>query len=205
MRILKSLLISSLLVETAFAAQLAMHSGLLQWSQAKTIKSPNHRFRIEVHPILTDAENHSPVVVRALADHRTWRLFTLTRSAQAEWSPDSQRILIIDQPTSDRYYIRLFTTDGKSVGADSDNMVRSEVIKMIGPERTTEFYLPTFVSWNRNEVLLAVGGTSSRGINKPMEPYCFGVRIDDVSVKVLNTFSKDALKQEFNSTCRTSP
>jgi len=28
---------------------------------------------------------------------------------------------------------------------------------MIGPERTTEFYLPTFVSWNRNEVLLAVG------------------------------------------------
>lgn len=189
---------------TELAAQSVGHSALLHWSRQTIVKSPDERLQIEVHPVLTDAENHSPVVVRRLADQQVWDLFTLTRAAEAAWSPDDQRILVIDQPTADSYQVHLFSSEGQKTQVDTDKMIRSAVADLIGRKRTIEFYLPTLVSWEGHELVLAVGGTSSHGINKPMKPYCFGVRVDDKSGRV-TTFSGDVLKRQFNSRCRINP
>jgi hypothetical protein len=181
------------------AAQPLGHPVFLHWSRRAIVKSPDGQFQIEVHPILTDEEDHSPVVVRRLYDGKEWELFTLTRAAHALWSPDSHRILVIDEPTADNYEVHLYSPEGKRMEADTDGMMRSAVLSGIAPGREIDFYLPTFVSWKDNELVLAVGGTSSRGIPSPMQSFCFAVSVDSDSGKVLDT------KKLSDSHCRLSP
>jgi len=50
------------------AAQSLYRPTLLNWSGKTTVESPDGKLRIVVHPIFTDDENHSPVVVRRLTD-----------------------------------------------------------------------------------------------------------------------------------------
>lgn len=205
MKILRCEVILSLTFLTGLVAQPLGRPAFLQWSRTTIITSPDKQAQIEVHPILTDSENHSPVVVRRVADQREWSLFTLSRTAEVEWSPNSDRILVIDQPTADSYVVRLFSSQGERTEIDTDRMIRSAAANLVGAKRAMEFYLPTFVAWNAHELVLAVGGTSSHGINKPMAPYCFAVSVDDNSGKILATLSEKVLKSKFNSQCRLNP
>ena len=205
MKILRFVLLIFAACLLSSTAQPVRHPVFLHWSREEIVKSPDERLQVEVHPILTDDENHSPVVIRRLVDQRTWNLFTLTRAAEVQWSPDSQKILVIDQPTVDHYEVRLFSSEGKMPGIDTDKMIRSAVSDIIGPGRKMGFYLPTFVSWESNELIVAVGGTSWTGINRPVDTYCFAAKIDSNSGKVLTTLSEDMLRNQFHSECRLNP
>jgi hypothetical protein len=199
MKIVKFALIIVTTCLVGLAAQPLGHPAFLHWSRRTIVKSPDGQFQIEVHPILTDEENHSPVVVHRLYDGREWKLFTLTRAAHTLWSPDGHRILVIDEPTVDNYVVHLYSPEGKRTEADTDGMMRSAVASRIAPGREVEFYLPTFVSWNDNELVIAVGGTSSHGIASPMESFCFAVSVDSGSGNVLTTNKRS------ESHCRTNP
>ena len=181
------------------AAQSLSHPASLHWSKEAKLKSPDRKLQIEVHPILTDEENHSPVVVHRLEDGKEWNLFTLTRAAQAIWRPDSQRILVIDEPTADNFHVQLFSPEGQKVATETDEMLRSAVMSQIGSGRKIEFYLPTFVSWKKDELIIAVGGTSFDGIHKSTESFCFVVSIGSDSGQVLAT------KKQPESHCRLNP
>ena len=205
MKILPYTLVTLVACGIVFAAPPVQHATFLQWSKKTIVKSPNERLQIEVHPILTDEENHSPVVVRRLVDQHVWRLITLSRAAQTAWSFDSKKILVIDQPTADNYRVLLLSSEGKRAEVDTDKMIRAAAVNLIGPGRAMEFYLPMFVSWDAKELVLAVGGTSSNGVNRPMTTYCLGVRVDSNSGKVLATFPETEPKRQFNSQCRLDP
>lgn len=186
-------------------AQHLDHTTFLQWSEKVSIKSPNGQYQLEVHPILTDEENHSPVVLRRLDNNYVQTLLTLDRAAQAVWSPNSRELLIINQPAVDNYRVRLFSVNSQKVRSDTDSLLRSAVRSHLGSSKTMEYYLPKFVSWKENVLVLAVGGTSSIGINKPMFPYCFGVKVDGTSGEVLSMFSESELKNQYHASCRLSP
>lgn len=204
MKIIKLVLIVVMSGLVAFAAQPAGHPLFLQWSKKAILKSNDGQFQIEVHPILTDPENHSPVVVRRLSDKKEWRLFTLTRAARVMWSSDSHSILVIDEPTADDFTVHLYSPEGKRTEVNTDRLMRSTVAGRLGAGREIEFYLPTFVSWKDSELVIAVGGTSSTGMpspmeSLPMESFCFAVSVDSGSGKVLSA------KKLPDSHCRLSP
>ncbi|HWG20706.1 MAG TPA: hypothetical protein VG225_09250 [Terracidiphilus sp.] len=199
MKIIRFALIAVMTALVGLAAQPQTHPMFLQWSERAKLKSADGQFQIEVHPILTDEENHSPVVIRRLSDGKESELFTLTRAAYAMWSPDSHRILVIDEPTADNYEVHLYSPEGKRMEADTDGMMRSAVVSQIAPGRKIEFYLPTFLSWKGNQLVIAVGGTTSHGIPSPMESFCLALSVDSDSGKVL------AAKKLSNSHCQLSP
>jgi len=199
MKIITLALVSVMISLVGHAAGPLGHPVFLHWSKRTIVKSPDGQFQIEVHPILTDEENHSPVVVQRLYDGREWGLFTLTRAAHVLWSPDSHRILVIDEPTADNYEVNVYSPEGKRMEADTDGMMRSIVASQIASGRTIEFYLPTFVSWKGNELVIAAGGTTSHGIPSPMESFCVAVRVDSDSGKVL------AAKKLSGSHCQLNP
>jgi hypothetical protein len=199
MKIIRLALITTMTSLVGLAAQPIGHPVFLHWSERAMVKSPDRQFQIEVHPILTDEENHSPVVIHRLYDGREWELFTLTRAAHVLWSPDSHRILVIDEPTADNYEVRLYSPDGKRTETDTDRMMRSAVASQIAQGRSINFYHPTFVSWKDNELLIAVGGTSYKGIPSPFESFCFAVSVDSDSGKVLSTNKRS------ESHCRLNP
>lgn len=181
------------------------HPTALQWSRRSIVKSPNREWQVEVHPILTAEENQSPVVIRNLKDDRTRPLFILRRSAELQWGPGSDRLLVIDQPTADDYNIALFTIDGARTTVDTDKVIRLAISQQLGAGRSMEFYLPRFVVWRGKEVVVSVGGSTSSGINRPMVSYCYGVLIDSDSGEVLRVFQAEELKARFRSECRVSP
>ncbi|MGD0682344.1 MAG: hypothetical protein ABR990_09855 [Terracidiphilus sp.] len=199
MKIIRLALIIVTTSLVCLAAQPLGHPVFLHWSKRAIVKSPDGQFQIEVHPILTDEENHSPVVVHRFYDGSERELFILTRAANALWSPDSHRILVIDEPTVDNYVVHLYSPEGKRTEADTDRMMRSAVASQITQGRSIEFYLPTFVSWKDNELVIAVGGTSYRGIPSPMQSFCFAVSVDSDSGKVIAT------KKLSYSHCRLNP
>lgn len=181
------------------AAQPSSQPAFLHWSKETVVKSPDRQLQIEVHPILTDEENHSPVVVRRLKDGKKWALFMLKRSAHAIWSSDSHKILVIDELTADNYQVRLFSPEGRRTEIDTDEKMRAAVASQIGSDRRIEFYLPTFVSWKNHELIVATGGTSFDGIHRSKESFCFAVSIDSDSGQVLDT------KMQPESYCQVNP
>jgi len=186
------------------AAQPLTRPAILQWSKKAIVKSPDGQLQIEVHPILTDQDNHSPVVVHRRYDGREWALFTLSRVADVLWEADGNRILVIDEPTANDYDVHLYSSDGKRTELDTDGMIRSTVARLLGPDRKLEFYLPTFLSWEDADLVIAVGGASSTGMplpmqSLPMKSFCFAVHVDSVSGRVLSA------NKLFSSRCRLSP
>jgi hypothetical protein len=199
MKIIRFALIVAMTSIVGLAAQSVSRPAFLHWSKKTVVKSPDKKLQIEVHPILTDEENHSPVVVHRLYDGKEWNLFTLKRAAQAIWRPDSQRILVIDEPTADNYQVYLFSPEGQRIETDTDKTMRAAVASHIGSDGKIEFYLPTFVSWKDHELVIAAGGTSSKEVPGPMESFCFAVSIDSNSGQLLTT------KKQSDSLCRLNP
>ena len=199
MKIIRFALIGALTGFMGIAAQSLSHPTFLHWSKKTVVESPDRQLQIEVHPILTDEENHSPVVVHRLNDGKEWALFTLKRAAHAIWSSDGHRILVIDEPTADNYQVYLCSPEGQRVVAEVDEKMRAAVTNQIGSDRNIEFYLPTFVSWKGHELAIAAGGTSFDGVHRSTEPFCFTVSIDSDSGQVLT------IKKQPDSRCRINP
>lgn len=186
-------------------------SGRLQWSEPATITSPDHRWQIEVRPVLTSNYNETPVSVRNCKTNRSFNLFTLTRNADLYWSQSSKSVFVIDNPTDGTSRLFIFLIDNELEGSHSNHdlinyNVKNAVMKAIGSNRQIVFYLSSFVSWNDDKLVLVVGGTTSSGDNGPMKPYCFGMVINTDSEDVTAVLSSKELRKKFKGTiCRIYP
>jgi len=199
MKITRFALIGAMTGFMGIAAPSLSHPTFLHWSKRTVVKSPDKQLQIEVHPILSDQENHSPVVVHRINDGKEWALFTLKRAAHVIWSSDGHRILVIDEPTADNFHVYLFSLEGQRIETDADEKMRAAIASQIGSDRKIEFYLPTFVSWKNHELVIAAGGTSYKDVPGPTESFCFAVSIDGDSGQVLTA------KKQPDPQCRINP
>jgi hypothetical protein len=132
----------------------------LQSSEPAKLLAPDHAWQIETHPKLNSEENQTPVSLRSCANSGLIPLFVLQRSAEAYWSPRNSAILIVDEPLSGTSRLLLFNVKAVSQGSkqeapDTINLnVRDAIASQLGDKRHVEFYLPRYVRWNGNRLLL---------------------------------------------------
>jgi hypothetical protein len=180
----------------------------LQWSEAIKLVSPDGTWELEVRPLLTSDENQSPVLLRRCQGSDSRTLLTLQRSAVAYWGPDSKSLLVVNEPVANSNELLLFDTT--SVKGDEwkarqiDELVKRRLSQELGETRQIEFYLPQFVSWKANDLLIAVGGATSHG-DGPMSPYCYGFLIDSGTRKIRAVLPEESLKAKLGKECRVSP
>ncbi len=185
--------------------------GHLQWSESAKIVAPDRAWQVEVHPVLTSEENQTPVTLHSCRKAGSWPLFTLKRSAEIYWSPDSRNLLVVNKPFSGSSRLLFFSvkalSDGKRAGASDllDRTVKQAVLQRLGEKRHIEFYLPQFVSWAKGNIVLAVGGATYSGGNGPMSPYCYGIVVNGGTLRVEDTLTAGELKAKFGAECRVSP
>lgn len=186
------------------------NQGRLHWSFEAAVTSPNGEWVVEVHPDYINDE--SPVMLRECISGKSWKILTLLRAAEVYWDSSSKHFLIIDERSPHAYRPLLFAVDqvSKKTNIESsseiDETIRRILRKRLGAKHI-EFYLPTVVSWKGENLVLAIGGTttSPQGIGS-MTPYCFGVRIDSHTRIVREVLSAKDVKKRFNnSTCKIMP
>lgn len=183
----------------------------LQWSEAAKVTSPDHVWEVEVHPILDADENRSPVTIRKCGESRSRPLFTLQRSAEVFWSPDSKDVLVVNQPLSGTNKLLFFTVSGSPAQTSEpasnnlDNTVAEALSERLGKDRHLQFYLPTLVSWKDSSMLLAVGGETYVGNSGPLDTYCYGLRINSSTLRVQGVLSEKELKASIGHSCQVSP
>ena len=205
--------ISLFLRGTSFAqcSRIPQNHAQLQWSRPATAVSPNLAWQVEVHPVLTSDENQTPVTLHSCRKDASWSLFTLERSAEVYWSPDSRHLLVINEPLSGSNKLLFFPVSKLAEGKETrdsdglDRAVKQVLHQRLGENRRIEFYLPQFVSRKENNIVLAVGGAASSGGDGPMTPYCYGVLVDRDSLQVRATVSAGNLKRKFGAECQVSP
>jgi hypothetical protein len=185
----------------------------LGWSEFATVVAPDRAWQVEVHPVFTSRENHTPVTLRGCEKGGSWPLFILERDAEMYWGPDSSSLLVVNEPLSGTNQLLFFDvetpSDGKQTQApdELDKAVEQVLIKRLGKNRRTEFYLPNLVSWKGSQLLLAVGGTSSyaKGESGPMKEYCYGFMINTDTLRVQEVLSATELKANSGAECETYP
>jgi hypothetical protein len=184
--------------------------GRLQWSQRAKVVAPDRSWVVEVHPVLSAAENQTPVTLHQCAGPKSWPLFTLQRSAELYWGSDSKHVLVVNEPLAGTRKLLLFTLQGLSgtqeTSADAlDKKVNEKLIERLGNNRHIQFYLPGVVSWKGNNLLLAVGGETFVENVGPLDSYCYGLRIDTETLRVEGVLSEKELKATTGHSCRVSP
>jgi len=183
----------------------------LQWSESAKVVAPNHVWVAEVHPVLDADENRTPVTIHKCGSTETWPLFTLQRSAELRWGADSNHILVVNEPLSGTNKLLLFSVPRLTTGAQGlppealDSAVNAALTERLGKERHAQFYLPTFVSWKGDDLLLAVGGATYAANGGPLIPYCYGMRINSSSLRVETILSEKELKTRTGHGCQVSP
>lgn len=207
-------ILSLLLSQNAAAAchDQAQNWAHIQWSESANLVSPDGLWQVEVHPNLTSDENNTPVLLRRCSDGRSSNLFILDRSADIYWEPDGKHLLVVNQPASDVYKLMLFSvkslfaTHRSAQSSHLNSEVQATLHHKLGDGRHIEFYLPSFVSWKDESLVLSVGGATSSGGDGPMTPYCYGVLFNTTIERIVTTMSTDELKSKFNNaTCKISP
>lgn len=183
----------------------------LQWSEAAKFTSPNRAWEVEVHPILDAAENRSPVTIRKCGESKSWPLFTLQRSAEVFWSPDSQHVLVVNQPLSGTNKLLFFSIPGSTAQAvepatdDLGKAVSDALTEQLGTGRHIQFYLPTVVYWKDSSMLLAVGGETYTKDSGPLSAYCYGLRLSSRTLRVEGVLSEKELRARTGRSCQVSP
>jgi hypothetical protein len=186
-------------------------SGVLHWSEAAQIASPNRAWVVEVHPVFDAEDNRSPVTIRSCRDSKSWHLFTLQRRAEVYWRPNSGQVLIVDQPLSGTNKLLLFSVASLAAGAQRpepdaiDEVVNSALVRKIEKNRHIQFYLPTFVQWKGGSILLAVGGVTHGEGNGPFEAYCYGMEVNGNTLRVESVMSEKELRAGTGHSCQVSP
>jgi len=178
----------------------------LQWSEAAKVISPDHLWEIDVHPVLNTDENRSPVTISKCGESKSWPLFTLQRSAEVFWSPDSKHVLVVDQPLSGTNKLLIVSTGVEGGAPDGlDKTVNETLAERLGREKHAQFFLPKFVSWKGDNLLLAVGGAAYGAGDGPLIPYCYGVKISSSTLHVESILSEKELKTSTGHSCQVSP
>ncbi len=183
----------------------------LQWSEAAKVVAPNRTWVAEVHPVLDADENRTPVTLHRCYGTGSWPLFTLERSAELRWGADSSNILVVNKPLSGTNKLLLFsvpslTTGTKGLPPDAlDKAVNEALTERLGKEKHAQFYLPSFVSWKGDDLLLAVGGATYTANVGPLTPYCYGMRINSSTLRVESILSEKELKARTGHGCQVSP
>ncbi len=184
--------------------------GNLQRSEPAKVISPNHARMVQVHPILNVDENRSPVTVSKCGDSKSWPLFTLQRSAELYWSSDSKHVLVVDQPLSGTNKLLIFSVPSSAASTTEpsdalDKTVNEALAERLGKNKHVQFYLPTFVSWKGDSVLLAVGGETYAENVGPLDAYCYGLKINSNTLHVESVLSEKELKASSGRSCQVSP
>jgi hypothetical protein len=183
----------------------------LQWSEAAKIVAPNHRWVAEVHPVLDADENRTPVTLHRCGSTDSWPLFTLERKAELRWGADSNQILVVNEPLSGTNKLLLFSVPSLTTGTQGfppdalDKAVNEALTERLGKENHAQFYLPSFVSWKGDDLLLAVGGATYAANVGPLTPYCYGMRINSSTLRVESILSEKELKTRTGHGCQVSP
>lgn len=192
---------------TAVCGQGGEHNAHIQWSEVAVATAPDHSAQVEVHPALTSDENASPVLLRTCANGRIQQLFTLERSADIYWDPTSINLLLINHRNAEKYSISLFSAHEKNsdmVERVLDDLVLRRMPKAAGPDRSVVFYLPRFVSWIGNELVVSVGVATVAPKGGPMSSYCYGVIIDTRRLQLI-AVSGDELQRRYGAQCQLAP
>ncbi|MBB6144703.1 hypothetical protein HNQ77_002659 [Silvibacterium bohemicum] len=208
------LIILSLLLTGTSRAQCSgpvrTHANL-HWSEEAKVSSPDRVWEVKVHPVLDADENRSPVTIRKCGESKSWPLFTLQRSAEVFWSPDSKHVLVVNQPLSGTNRLLLFPVPGspaqtsEPASDDLDKTVTETLAERLGKGKHVQFYLPTLVSWRDSSMLLAVGGETYLGDSGPLDTYCYGLRINSSTLHVESVLSERELKASTGHACHVSP
>ena len=183
----------------------------LQWSEAAKVVAPNRTWVAEVHPVLDADENRTPVTLHRCGGSGSWPLFTLERSAELRWGADSNHILVVNEPLSGTSKLLLFSVLSLMAGTASvspdalDAAVKEALAERLGKEKHVQFYLPSFISWRGDNLLLAVGGAAYATNVGPLTPYCYGMRINSSTLRVESILSEKELKTRIGHGCRVSP
>jgi hypothetical protein len=186
----------------------------LGWSDFATVVAPNRAWQVEVHPALTSDENLTPVIVRGCKKIGAWPLFVLQRDADMSWGPDSNSLLVVNKPLSGTnqllfFNIQALSEDNQTQAPDKlDKTVQQVLIQRLREKNQVGFYLPILVSWKKDELLLAVGGTNwsaKSNPNSPLDEYCYGFMIDTNTLQVQEVLSAKELKDKFGAECQIMP
>jgi hypothetical protein len=206
--------ISLLLTATTASAQCSgapKYHTHLQWSESAQVVAPDHAWVVEVRPVLDADENRTPVTLRRCGGTGSWPLFTLERDAELHWGADSNHVLVINAPLSGTNKLLFFSVANLISGTQEfppdglDRAVNEALADRLGKEKHVQFYLPRFVSWKGDDLLLAVGGATYAANVGPMAPYCYGMRINSSSLRVESILSAKELKTRTGQSCRGSP
>lgn len=182
----------------------------LQWSESAKAVAPDRAWVAEVHPVLDADENRTPVTLHRCGGTGSWQLFTLERRAELRWGADSKHILVINEPLSGTNKLLFFSVASLTTGTQGtppeaiDRAVNDALTERLGKEKHVQFYLPSFVSWKGDDLLLAVGGATYAANDGPLAPYCYGIRINSSSLRVESILSGKELKTRTGHSCQVS-
>jgi hypothetical protein len=162
---------------------------------------------VEVHPVFDGDGNRTPVTLHRCGGTGSWPLFTLKRDAELRWGADSNHILVINEPLSLTNELLFFsvaslTTGTQGLPPDTLNRAVTEALtERLGKEKHVQFYLPSFVSWKGDDLLLAVGGETYTANVGPLASYCYGMRINISTLRVESVLSEKELKKSTGHSC----
>lgn len=178
----------------------------IQWSRPAILRAPNRLWQIEVTPNFTGSDNASPASLRWCATGRQTKLLVLRRFAEIRWGNGGAELLLLDEPLSGSRKIFLYHVSRTTVRElPIDKKVRTEFGRSIGGSRRIVFYIPRVGSWNHNNLVLAVGGTSIAGDVGPTKSHCLGITVDSGSGRILETMSAQELARRYHARCQISP
>lgn len=183
----------------------------IHWSRSLRATAPDGATELEVRANLQSESNASPVLLRDCRGTATWPLFTLQRRADVYWSDDGRHLLVVDAPLDGTNTLLLFSIDQSrqrgtpAAPAALEQLVQAMVRSRLGDRAQVIFYLPTFVSWRKDELLMAVGGEAADADTGPLKGYCFGLVVDTNGVRTSRVLSARELRAMSGAGCRTNP
>jgi hypothetical protein len=208
---LSLLLTSGVGVAFAQCSGTSQTSATLQWSKPAKIIAPDRFWVVEVNPVLDADENRTPVIIRKCGESKSWPLFTLQRSAKLYWNSDSKRLLVVNQPLSGTNKLLIYSVPSsikrtpESPADALDKAVYATLVERLGKNKHIQFYLPTFISWKDNSLLLAVGGATYAEDTGPLDTYCYGLRINSDTLRIEKVLFEKELKAITGHGCQVSP
>ncbi len=97
--------------------------------------------------------------------------------------------------------------DSASAQSDShlDEAVLATIRSRLSAERQIGFYLPQEISWEGQEIALAIGGTTYPKKNGSGESHCYGVIVSSETLQVRRVLSASELGSRNHAQCRVMP
>ena len=176
---------------SAFAAH-SLQGASIRWDVAKSLTSPDGKWRIEVQGSPTLENDEAPVLLKNVKTGRFAKIFDLNREASVIWGPDG-KVLILNAPGAGHEQVllidpvNLYSVSRLSFDA-IDRRLKSLIEKRIGRDKEVAFYIPTAASWRDNRLTLTVGGTAAPKASGSTVAYCYIFTIDTKKQRIEQVF-----------------